>query len=95
MIQPVLVESIKGRVADQMVDVPMPPVMEGVVAVVQEEEKLVPQERVQKRTVEQVPAPVPQVMEETVAAALVPHERVLQASKLCQCLKIWKRPSRW
>ena len=32
VIQLVLVERIKGRVADQMVDIPMPPVMEEIVA---------------------------------------------------------------
>ena len=40
-----------------MVDIPVPPVMEEIVAVVQEEEKLVPQERVQQRSVEHVPMP--------------------------------------
>ena len=35
-----LVERIKGRVADQMVDIPVPTVMEEVVAVVQEEEEV-------------------------------------------------------
>ena len=41
-IQPVLVERIKGRVADQMVDIPVPQVMEGIVAVEQEEVVLAP-----------------------------------------------------
>ena len=36
VIQVVLVERIKDRVADQMVDIPVPPVMEDIVAVVQE-----------------------------------------------------------
>ena len=49
-----------GRVGDQMVDVQAPPVMEDIVAVVQEEE-LVPQERVPQRTVKQ--APVPRTLE--------------------------------
>ena len=60
VIQPVVVERIRGRVADQMVDFPVPPVMEEIMAVVQGEEKLVPQERVQQRTVEH--APVPQIL---------------------------------
>ena len=49
VIQPVLVERTKGRVADEMVDILVPPVMEEIVAVVQEA-RLVPQERVQLRT---------------------------------------------
>ena len=59
-----LVERIQGRVADQMVDKRVPPVMEVIVAVVQDEEKLVPQKRVQQPTVEH--APVPHIPEETV-----------------------------
>ena len=43
--QPVLVERIHGQVAHQMVDIPAPPVMEEIVAVVQMV-RLVPQERV-------------------------------------------------
>ena len=42
VMQLVLVERIKGQVADQMADLPAPPVMEEMVAVVQEEEKLFP-----------------------------------------------------
>ena len=53
-------------------DIPVPPVMEEIMAVVQEEEKLIPQERVQQPTVER--APVPQILEETVEVALM--ERV-------------------
>ena len=73
VIQLVLVERLKGRVADQMVDILVPPVMEEVVAVLQEE-KLVPQERVQRPTVGH--APVPQILEETVE--VVRRERVQQ-----------------
>ena len=61
-----LVERIKGRVADQMEDIPVPPVMEEVMVVVQEEEKL-------------------------------GHRNECNSgpsSKVCQCLKVWKRPLR-
>ena len=47
------------RTADQMVDIPVPPVMEEIVAVVQEVVRLLPQERVQRRTAQH--APVPQI----------------------------------
>ena len=50
----------------QRVEIPVPPMIEEIAAVVQEL-KLV------QRTVEHVP--VPQIMEETVEVALVPHER--------------------
>ena len=73
VFQPVLVERIKGRVADQMVKIQVLPVMEETMAVVQEEE-LVPRERVQQPTVER--APVPQILEETVEVVLTPTERV-------------------
>ena len=49
MIQPVLAEHIKGPVADQLVDIPVPLVMEEIVAVVQEVVRLVPREREQQR----------------------------------------------
>ena len=53
------------------------PVMEEIVAVVQEVVRLVPQERVPQRTVEHVP--VPRILEETVEVVrLVPQERVQQ-----------------
>ena len=75
VIQLVLVERVKGRVADQMVDIPAPPVMEEIMAV-QEQEKLVPQGRVQQPTVEH--APVSQILAETVEVEVVlaPTERV-------------------
>ena len=76
VIQPVLVERIKGGVADQMVDIRMPPVVEEIAAVVREKVKFVPQERVQQRTVERAPAP--QILEKTVEVALAPTERVQQ-----------------
>ena len=66
VMQSVLEERIKGHVADQMVDIPVPSVMKEIEAVVQEEVKLVPQERAQQWTVE-----------------------------LRQCLRFWKRQSRW
>ena len=66
VIQLVLVKRNKGRVADRMVDFAVPPVMEEIMAFVQEEEeKLVPQERVQRRAVD---VPMPHVSEETVEA---------------------------
>ena len=43
VIQPVLAERNKGPVADQLVDIPVPLVMEEIVAVVQEVVRLVPQ----------------------------------------------------
>ena len=74
MIQLVLVERITGRVAHQMVDTPVPQVMEEIMAVV-EEEKLVTTERVQQRTVGN--APVSQILEETVeVGSFVAQERV-------------------
>ena len=76
VMQLVLVERIRGQVADQMVDVPVPLVMEEIMTVVQEEEKLVPQERVQQRTAENI-EDIPQFREETVEmVGLVPQERV-------------------
>ena len=73
--QPVLAKRIKGRVADQMADIPVPPVMDEIMAVAQEEEeKLFPQERVQQATVEHVP--VPQILEEIVEVVLASVERV-------------------
>ena len=70
----VLVERIKGRVADQMVDILVLPVMEDIM-----EEMLVPHERVQQRTVEHVP--LPQILKESVEAnAVVPYERVQQGA---------------
>ena len=75
VIQLVLVERIKHRVAVQMVNISVLRVMEEIVAVVQEVVKLVPQERVQQWTVEQVP--VPRIPEETVKFVRpVPRERV-------------------
>ena len=77
VIQLVLAERIKGPVADQLVDIPVPLVMEEIVAVVQEVVRLVPQERVQRKTVEHVR--VRQILNETVEVArLVPRERVQQ-----------------
>ena len=72
----VLVERIKGRVADQMVDVPVPSVMEEIMAVVEEEEeKLVTQERVQQRTTEQI-VDVSQLLGENVEIeSLALHDR--------------------
>ena len=75
VIQLVLVERIKGGIADQMVDIVVLPVMEEIVAVVQEVVKLVPHVRVQQRTVEH--ATVPQFLEETVEV-VAPTERVQQ-----------------
>ena len=49
--------------------------MEGIAAVVQKV-KLVPEERVQQRTVDFVSVPVRQIMEETVDVVLAPTERV-------------------
>ena len=130
------VESVRGRVADQMVDIPvLPVIIEEIAAVVLELVRLLPQERVQQterracasasnsgrigrcgigptgtsatngpssmcqclkfwknwlrwywsrlneyniRTVEQVPVPAPQVLEETVEVVLVPTEGVQQ-----------------
>ena len=73
VIQPVLVERIKGRVVDRVADIPVPLAMEEIQAV-QEVVKLVPQERVQQRAVEHVK--VPQLLEETVEVVLAPTERV-------------------
>ena len=57
-------ECIKDRIADQMVHIPVPPVMEEIAAAVQEVVRLVPQERVQQRIDEQlVEVPVPPVLE--------------------------------
>ena len=77
LIHSVLVERIKDRIADQMVDIPVPPVMKEIVAVVTRLVKLVPQGRVQQvdcrafasasvqqRTVEHVPEP--QLLKESV-----------------------------
>ena len=64
VIHLVLVERIKGRVADQMVDIPVRPVIEEIMTVVQEKEKLATQERVQQPNVEH--APVRQILDETV-----------------------------
>ena len=50
VIQPVHVERINDRIADQMVDIPVPPVMEEIVAAVEEVTRLVTQVRVQRRT---------------------------------------------
>ena len=75
VIQPVLVERIKGRVADQMVDIPVPPVMEEIVAALQEVVRRVPQERLQLPTVEVVLAPTEQVQRRTVD---VPTPQVLE-----------------
>ena len=52
------------------------PVREEIIGVVQEEEKLFLQERMQQPTVEH--APVPQIREETVEVVLAPTERVQQ-----------------
>ena len=54
VIHSVLVERIKDQIADQMVDIPVPPVMEDNVAVVKRVVKLVPRERVQQRIGEQM-----------------------------------------
>ena len=56
VIHSVLVERIKDRIADQMVDIPLPPVMKEIVAVVQRAVMLVLQGQVQ-RTVEHSPVP--------------------------------------
>ena len=49
MIQLLLAERIKDQEVEQSVDIPAPPVMEDMVAVVQEVVSLVPEERVQRR----------------------------------------------
>ena len=51
------------RWVEQGVNIPVPPVMEEVVAVAQEVVKLVPQERVQQWTLMHVP--VPQILEDS------------------------------
>ena len=96
MIQLVLGERIKGRVADQMMAIPGPRVREEIVAIVQEEEKLVSQERVQYRTVGQI-VDVPQILEETVdVVRLIPqeHEQCID-EQMCPCHKLWKRTLTW
>ena len=62
VVQLVLVERIRDRIADQMVDIPVPPVMEENMEAVQEVMRLVSRERVQQRVDEQlVEVLVPQV----------------------------------
>ena len=80
VVQPVLVERLRGRVAYHMVVILVPPVMEQIVAVAQEVVRLVPQPRVQRRTVEH--APVPQILEGTVEVALAPERT--SATKDCR-----------
>jgi len=85
-------ERVQQRTVEQVVDVPVPQVVEEVIEVA----KVIPQERVQQRTVEQVvdvpvpqiveeileqvvDVPVPQVVEEVVEIAkVIPQERVQQ-----------------
>ena len=56
-------ERIKDRIADQILDILVPLVMEEIVAAMQEVMRLVPQERVQQRTVDPiVDFPVPQIL---------------------------------
>ena len=56
-------ERIQLRIVEQIVDVPVPPVVEEILEVI----KVIPQVRVSERIVEQiVDVPVPQVMEEIV-----------------------------
>ena len=81
VIQPVLVERNKGRVADEMVDNPVPWVMEEIMAAVQEEEKLVPQERVQPPTVEH--APVLQILKRDSRGGIGPDGT--SAATHCRC----------
>ena len=71
-------ERTKDRIADHMVDIPVPLVMEEIVAVVQEVVRLVSQECVQQRIDEEpVEVPVPQVWDEIAEVVrLVPQERV-------------------
>ena len=60
--------------------------MAEIVAVVQEEEKLMPQERVQQPTFEH--APVPQILEETVDVLLTPTVRVQRRTGASQALRL-------
>ena len=64
------------RQVEQIVDVPVPQVVEEVVQV----DRIVPQERVQQRTVEQiVEVPVPQMVEEVVHVPQIQvQERIVQ-----------------
>ena len=65
--QLVLVDCIKDRIAEQMVDLPVPPIMEEIAAVVQETVRLVPQGCGQQRIDEQiVELPIPKIMEDIV-----------------------------
>ena len=71
VMQPACVELTQDRIGDQMVDIPAPPVMEDVVAIVQEAVRLVPQERVQQRMDEQlVEFPVRQGTKEIAAVVI-------------------------
>ena len=79
VIQPVLVKRIEGRVAHQMVDIPVPPVMEEIMAVGQEEEKLMPQEQVQQPSSMRQP----QILEETVEVVLALDGTI--AATDCRC----------
>ena len=66
-----------------MVDVLVPLVVEEIVAVVQEKDKLLPQDR-EKTDVEH--APVPQILGETVEVVARRNE-FNDALSMCQCLK--------
>ena len=88
VIQFVLVEGSRGRAADQMVDILVPLVMEEIVAVVQEEEKLVPQERAQQRTVERVPG------KRQFRWHLPRRGECNGRLSMRQCLRFWTRQSR-
>ena len=83
--------------------IPLPPVMVEIIAVVQEEEKLVPQERMQQPTVEH--APVTQILVEIVEVLLAPTKRVQRSTwsgwsrvnecnsdlSMCECQRVQQR----
>ena len=93
VIQPALVERIKGRVADQMVPSWMKPWQSST-----EEERSVQQERVQQWTVD---VPMCHCLRcWTRPSRWSGWSRVNEcnnglSSKLLMCLSFWKRPSRW
>ena len=83
VVQIIPQERIQQRIVEQIVDVPVPQVVEEILEVI----KVIPQERVSERIVEQiVDVPVPQVMEEIVK---VVRFILLSASNNAPLRKSW------
>ena len=79
------------QIQEQIVDVPVPQIMEGTIEVA----KLIPQERIQRRTLEEtVSVPLPQIYEQILEAVKALFDRRGLVQQLLTCVFfLWTKES--